>query len=153
MRAGLALAFAFTLAACAREPAAPPSALIENPPESAQPVALEILRHLAAGEVEQAARLSNAPQRRLEVLREYRARVGEEEFKRVFREYLSPENRVVAEIGLGHRRLLVWRLASAEGAVVGQYYVLSDGRFVMDDEPSRERAGLSKVLTRYRSLR
>lgn len=125
--------------------------LIENPAESAKPVASEILHHLAAGEIEQAARFSNAPERRAEVLREFRARVGEEEFKRVYREYLAPDNRVIAEVGLGPRRLLVWKLGGAGDRVVGQYYVWLDGRFVMDDERSPERVELTRALERYRS--
>ena len=140
------------LAACAHE--APresaPYPLIENPADSAQPVAMQILRHLAAGEIEQAAKFSNAPERRAEVLREFRARVGEEEFKRVYSEYLAPENRVIAEIGLGPRRLLVWKLGTASDRVVGQYYVRIDDRFVMDDERTPERAELSRALARYR---
>ncbi len=140
------------LAACAHE--APqeltPSQLIENPAESAQPVARQILRYLAAGDIEQAAKFSNAPERRAEVLREFRARVGEEEFKRVYSEYLAPENRVIAEVGLGPRRLLVWRLGAAGDRVVGQYYVRVDDRFVMDDERSAERRELARALAKYR---
>ena len=143
------------LAACAHE--APretgPYQLIENPAESAQPVALQILRYLAAGEIDQAAKFSNAPERRAEVLREFRARVGEEEFKRVYSEYLAPENRVIAEIAFGPRRLVVWRLGTAGNRVVGQYYVRVDDRFVMDDERSPERTELTRALAKYRSTK
>lgn len=141
------------LLACAHEEPreTPPYQLIENPVESAKPVAMEILRHLAAGEIDQAANLSNAPERRAEVLREFRARVGEEEFKRVYSEYLAPENRVIAEYALGPRRLLVWKLSTAANRVVGQYYVRVDDRFLMDDERSRERAELSRALAKLRS--
>ena len=141
------------LTACAHE--APresaPYQLIENPAESAQPVALQILRHLASGEIDQAAKFSNAPERRAEVLREFRARVGDDEFKRVYSEYLAPGNRVIAELALGPRRLLVWKLGSAGDRVVGQYYVRVDDRFVMDDERSAERAELTRALSRFRS--
>ena len=139
------------LAACAHESRREsPYQVIENPAESAQPVALQILRYLAAGDIDQAAKLSNAPERRAEVLREFRARVGEAEFKRVYSEYLAPENRVIAELGLGPRRLLVWKLGTAGGRVVGQYYVLIDGRFLMDDERSSERTELARALAKYR---
>ena len=141
------------LAACAHETPqeTSPYQLVENPVESAKPVAIEILRHLAAGEIDQAAKFSNAPERRAEVLREFRARVGEQEFKRVYSEYLAPENRVIAELGLGPRRLLVWKLGAVGDRVVGQYYVLSDGRFLLDDERSSERAELTRALARYRA--
>ena len=112
---------------------------------------MQILRYLAAGEIEQAAQLSNAPQRRYEVLNEFRARVGEQEFKRLYGQYLAPENRVVAELALGSRHLLVWKLGSHGDRVVGQYYVLLDGRFVMDDAPNPGRAELARALAQYRS--
>jgi hypothetical protein len=114
---------------------------------SAQPVALRILGHLAAGEIEQAARLSNEPERRREVLRDYLARVGEDEFKRVFSEYTSPPNRMVEEIAIGRHRLLVWRLGAR---LAGQYYVDVDGSFLMDERPGPERAALQRVLRERR---
>lgn len=124
--------------------------LVEDLAESAKPVAMQILRYLAAGDIDQAAKFSNAPERRAEVLREFRGRVGEQEFKRVYGEYFAPENRVIAEVALGERRLLVWKLGSAGDRVVGQYYVRVDDRFVMDDERSAERAQLARSLSRYR---
>ena len=141
------------LTACAHEipRETAPYQLVENPVESAKPVAMGILRLLAAGEIDQAAKFSNSPGRRAEVLREFRARVGDEEFKRVYGEYLAPENRVIAELGLGPRRLLVWKLGSAGDRVVGQYYVRVDDRFLMDDERSPERAELTRALARYRA--
>ena len=81
--------------------------------DSAHPTALRILRHLAQGEIEAAAALSNAPRQRLELLRNYRNFVGEEEFKRIYGRYLAPENKLVAEVALGPRRLLVWDLGEA----------------------------------------
>jgi hypothetical protein len=124
--------------------------LVENPAESSQPTARQILDYLAAGDIESAAKLSNAPDRRAEVLREFRSRVGEEEFKRVYREYLAPGNRVIAEIALGPRRLVVWQLGTAKDRVAGQYFVLVDGRFLMDDERSSEREALAQTLNSYR---
>jgi hypothetical protein len=106
--------------------------------ESAHPAALEVLRHLAEGNIDAAAKLSNAPQRRLEVLRDYRRAVGEDEFRRIFAEYLN--NHVVAEVAIGPRRLLVWQLPEADERLAGQFYVLVDGRFVMDDVPSPVRS-------------
>ncbi len=115
---------------------------------SARASAGQILRHLAEGSIEKAAELSNAPQRRYEVLRDYRASVGDAEFKRVFAEYLG--SRVVDEIAIGNRRLLIWDLAEDTHQLAGQYYVEVDGRFLMDDVPSRERAALARVLQSYR---
>jgi len=82
------------------------------------------------------------------VLRDYRASVGEDEFKRVFAQYLG--NRIVDEIAIGDRRLLIWDLAQASHQLAGQYYVEVEGRFLMDDLPSEERARLTLVLQSYR---
>jgi hypothetical protein len=119
--------------------------------DSAHPTAVLVLRHLANGDIEAAAALSNAPQRRLEVLRGYREAIGEAEFKRVFGRYLAPENRLIAEVALGAHRLLVWKLAQAGNHLAGQFYVEIEGRFLMDDVPSRERSQLRAVLEDYRS--
>ncbi len=115
---------------------------------SARPTAGQILRHLTAGNIEDAAALSNVPQRRLEVLRDYRASVGDEEFKRVFAQYL--QKRIIAEIAIGPRRLIIWELAEASNQLAGQFYVEAEGRFLMDDVPSEARSDLRRVLQSYR---
>src|SRR5262249_54322102 len=120
----------------------------ESDTQSARAAAHEVLARLAAGDLEGAAALSNAPKRRLEVLSDYRKSVGEEKFKRVFAEYQrSP---VRAEIAIGERRVLIWDLAEPDNQVAGQFYVRVDGRFVMDDVPSIERRDLRRVLLAYR---
>lgn len=119
---------------------------------SAQLAAQRVLRHLAAGEIDEASQLSNEPVRRREVLRDYLARVGEAEFKRVFAEYLSPRNRVVAEYAIGAHRLIVWDLAEAGHRIAGQYYVQVGSAFLMDDRPSAERSALRRLLERERRL-
>ena len=137
----------FTLALAASVPSAHAQhRLVSDPAESAQPVALTILKHLAAGELEPAAALSNAPERRLEVLSEYRRSVGDEEFKRVFGRYFAPENRILMEAAIGRRRLVIWDLGEAGHQLAGQYFVEVNGRFVMDDVPSAERSELQRVL-------
>jgi hypothetical protein len=124
--------------------------VVTDPAESAQPVALQILKHLAAGELEAAAALSNAPERRLEVLREFHNAVGDEQFKKLFGRYFAPENRIVMEAAIGARRLLVWDLGEANHQLAGQYFVEVDGRFLMDDVPNPERAKLQRVLAAER---
>ena len=109
-----------------------------------------MLHHLSEGNLEAAAALSNAPRQRLELLRGYRDAIGEEEFKRVFGRYFAPENKLIAEVALGPRRLLVWELGEAGGQVAGQIYVETDGKFLMDDVPSAERSKLRDVLETYR---
>jgi hypothetical protein len=125
--------------------------LITDPAESAQPTALELLRHLAAGELEAAAALSNAPQRRLEVLRDFQRSVGEEEFKRLFGRYFAPENRILVEAAIGKHRLLVWKLGEADNQLAGQYYVEVGGKFRLDDVPNAERTRLQRALESYRT--
>ena len=125
--------------------------LVADSKESAKPVAAQILRHLAAGELEEAALLSNAPRRRFEVLSEYRAQVGDEEFRRIYGEYLKAQNRVVAEVAIDSRRLIIWDLG--EQRIAGQYYVAVDGRFLMDEAPRDERDPLRAILQAYRAGR
>ena len=90
----------------------PPDAHLARPtgelkPASALDAAKLLNLHLSSGDIEEAALLSNAPSRRFEVLRDYRESVGEEEFKRVFAQYFFPQNRLLAEIAIGRRRLLI----------------------------------------------
>lgn len=124
--------------------------VVEAGEASAQPVALQMLTYLAAGQIDQAARLSNEPSRRTEVLRDYIAIVGEAEFRRVYAQYLQPENKLVAEVAMGPRRLLIWDLKTAGHRLAGQYYIESDGRFLMDDRPGPERFALQQVLAEHR---
>jgi len=111
--------------------------------------ARELARDLAAGDIKAASMLSNAPERRYEVLREYRDWVGPDEFKRVYAQYFSPRSRVVAEIGIEHHRLLVWRLDGSDH-LAGQFYAEIGGRFLLDDVPGVERARLRRLLEAYR---
>lgn len=120
-------------------------------PDSALGTALVVLRHLAEGNIEEAAVLSNKPRARFLVLYNYRRNVGDEAFKSLFARYLAASERVKAEVALGPRRLLVWDLGEPESQVVGQYYIEIEGKFLMDDVPSAERAQLRRVLQSYRS--
>ncbi|HEU5175914.1 MAG TPA: hypothetical protein VFU24_00530 [Burkholderiales bacterium] len=142
----------FVAALLAAAPAFAQERLVEpSAPDSARGTALTVLKHLAEGNLEQAAALSNAPKRRFEVLRDYRDTVGEEEFKRLFGRFLAPDNRLIAEVAIGPRRLLVWELADSRHQLAGQFYIEVDGKFLMDDVPSRERTELRRVLRRYRA--
>jgi hypothetical protein len=120
-------------------------------PTSALDTAKLIYLHLSDGDIEQAALLSNSPKRRYEVLRDYRESVGEAEFKRVFAQYLAPENRLLAEIAIDNRRLLVWDLREGARQIAGQYFVEVDGAYLIDDVPNEQRTRLRWVLEAYRS--
>ena len=119
--------------------------------DSAAPTAQRMLALLAEGKIEDVAAMSNAPQRRRQVLDDYLKRVGDAEFKRIFAQYASPPNRLVAEVAIGDRRLLVWQLAGAGQVLAGQYFVRDGERFVLDDVPNTERAQLGRVLQAYRT--
>lgn len=123
----------------------------ELAPTSALDAAKLLNLHLSAGDIEEAALLSNAPRRRFEVLREYRDSVGEEEFKRVFAQYLSTQSRLLAEIAIGRHRLLIWDLKQGVTRIAGQYFVEIDGRYLVDDVPNDERTSLRWVLEAYRA--
>lgn len=123
---------------------------VEEGRESARGAATELLQLLAQGDIEKAARLSNAPARRYEVLKSYRDSVGEEEFRRVYGRYFEPTNRLVAEAALGRRRLLIWDLGEAGNHLAGQFFIEMEGRYVLDDVPSAQRTELQRVLEDYR---
>lgn len=123
----------------------------ELAPTSALDAAKLLNLHLSAGDIEEAALLSNAPRRRFEVLRDYRESVGEEEFKRVFAQYFYPQNRLLAEIGVGKHRLLIWDLKQGAKRIAGQYFVEIEGRYLVDDVPNDARTSLRWVLEAYRA--
>jgi hypothetical protein len=133
--------------------AQPEYRLITDPAESALESARQLLRLLSEGNIEAAARLSNAPERRYEVLRDYRDAVGDEELKGVYARYFHPGNRLLAEAAIGKRRLLIWSLGEAYDALAGQFFVEVDGRFLLDDVPHPERRKLEQVLSKYRNPR
>ena len=123
----------------------------ELAPTSALDAAKLLNLHLSAGDLEEAALLSNAPRRRFEVLRDYRESVGEEEFKRVFAQYFLPQNRLLAEIAIDRHRLLIWDLKEGATRIAGQYFVEIEGRYLIDDVPNDTRTSLRWVLEAYRS--
>jgi len=120
---------------------------------SAAATAAHLLSLLAEGRIDDAAALSNAPARRAQVLRQYQDAVGEAEFRRIFGLYGKPPNRLVAEVVIGERHLLIWDLADANHRLAGQYFVRSGERFVLDDGVSEERTRLQRVLGAYREGR
>ena len=135
------------LAGCAAAPPRelPPYREVVDAGDSARATAERILKHLAAGDIDAAAALSNAPERRAQLLRDYRDRVGEAEFRRIFTEYAS--HPVAREVALGERRLVMWDL---DGPLSAQYFVRAGDNFVLDDVPSKERSELRRVLASFR---
>ena len=127
-----------------------PAAPLE--PVSALDTAKLLNRSLTAGNIEEAALLSNAPKRRFEVLRDYRDSVSEDGFKQVYAEYFQPGNRVVAELSMGNHSLLVWHLR-ASNRYAGQFYVQIDGKFYVDDRPGPSRTALRRLLDAIRAGR
>ena len=120
---------------------------------SASATAGRLLSLLAEGKIDEAAALSNAPERRAQVLRQYQDAVGDVEFRRIFARYAKPPNRLAAEVVIGERHLLIWDLAEANHRLAGQYFVRSGDGFQMDDALSEERTRLQRVLAAYRDGR
>jgi hypothetical protein len=85
------------------------------------------------------------------VLRDYYAAVGEAEFRRIFAQYAA--QRVIAEVAIGERRLIVRDLGDAEHHLAGLYFVRVGSGFLVDDVPGEERSGLARVLAAYRAGR
>jgi hypothetical protein len=140
----------------------PPDAHLLRPdtkpvPTSALESAKLIIFHLADGDIEQAALLSNSPRRRYEELANFKKTYGDDQFKRIFAEYFDPKNSVAAEIVVDNRSLLIWKLSSASKAgtpafhYAGQYFVQIDGAYLIDDVPNDQRTRLRWVLEAYRS--
>ncbi len=123
----------------------------ETVPAGVLDIARLLHLYLSMGDIEEAALLSNSPRRRFEVLREYRESVGEDEFKRVFTQYLQPENRLLAEIAIDKHRLLIWDLRQGANRIAGQYFVEIEGRYLVDDVPNETRTRLRWVLEAYRN--
>ena len=123
----------------------------ELAPTSALDAAKLLNLHLSAGDILEAAVLSNAPRRRFEVLRDYRESVGPEEFKKVFSQFLSSQNRLIAEIAIDRHRLLIWDLKEGATRIAGQYFIEIEGRYFIDDVPNDTRTSLRWVLEAYRS--
>lgn len=126
---------------------APPDA--PTPADSPLATFRLLQKHLVAGDIEEAALLSNEPKRRYEVLRDYRNAVGEEAFRKVYAEYFDPANRLVAEARIGEHSLLVWRIESGR-RLAGQYYTRVEGRWLTDDVPTETRRKLRAVLEHLR---
>ena len=126
------------------DPAAAPSQ------GSALDTAKLLNQYLAAGKLEEAALLSNAPKRRYEVFRDYRLDVGEEPFRQAFAQYFTKENRLAAEIAIGTHTLLIWHLARTDH-YAGLFFMQIDGRMLIDDVPSEARSRLRRLLEAWRS--
>jgi hypothetical protein len=126
-------------------------------PTTALDAAKLIILHLADGEIEDAALLSNSPRRRYEELVKFREASGADHFKRLYSQYFSPENRLIAEIAIDRQRLVLWELKAAEKAgrpdsiVTGQFFVEVDGLYLLDDKPNETRARLQSILRDYQS--
>ena len=119
-------------------------------PDSALGTAKLVLRHLAAGKIEDVALLSNAPKARFERLHEALQGWNEEDFRRAYSRYLSPESRIVAEIAIEPHRMLIWRLADIDH-LIGFFFVEVEGKFLLDDVPGERRSRLRRVLEAYRA--
>jgi hypothetical protein len=126
------------------DPAAAPSR------GSALDTAKLLNQYLAAGKLEEAALLSNAPKRRYEVFRDYRQDVGEEPFRQVFAQYFTPENRLAAEIAIGTHTLLIWHLAQTD-RYAGLFFMQIDGLMLIDDVPGETRSQLRRLLEAWRA--
>ena len=121
-------------------------------PTDALNTAKLVTQHLAAGRVEEASLLSNAPKARYERLRENLAGWTEDDFARAYGRYFAPENRIVGDAAIGNHRLLMWYLKDTE-YLTGYFLVEVDGKFLLDDVPSETRSKLRQVLEAHRSGR
>lgn len=127
-------------------------AAADSAPTDALSAAKLVTRHLAAGRIEEASLLSNAPRARFDRLRESLAGWTEADFERAYGRYFAPGNRIVGEAMIGRHRLLMWHLKDVDH-LAAFYFVEVDGRLLLDDVPSEARAKLRRVLEAFRSGR
>lgn len=121
-------------------------------PTDALSTAKLVTQHLAAGRIEEASLLSNAPKARYERLRESLADWTEVDFARAYGRYFAPENRIIGDAAIGKHRLLMWYLKDTD-YLTGYFVVEVDGKFLLDDVPSETRSRLRQVLEAHRSGR
>jgi GAF domain-containing protein len=116
--------------------------------ESARTAARWVVQKLAEGDLHAVANVSNAPRERLKALADYQARVGPEEFKRIYARFLKHE--IIDEYAVGPYHLVIWDLVEADGHLAGQYFVREGPAFMIDDRPSAAREQLRRLLQGYR---
>jgi hypothetical protein len=131
---------------------APPAERPGADGSAALATARRLHEHLARGEIEAAALLSNSPKRRFEIYRDYLESVGEAGFRQVYAQYLDSSTQPLAEIAIGERRLVVWKLAGLAQAT-GEFFIRVDDETYMDDVPSEDRQLLRRILDTYRPPR
>ena len=121
-------------------------------PTDALSAAKLVTRHLAAGRIEEASLLSNAPKARFDRLRESLAGWNAADFEHAYGRYFAPGNRIVGEAVIGNHRLLMWYLKDVDH-LAAYYFVEVNGKLLLDDVPSEARAKLRRVLEAFRSGR
>jgi hypothetical protein len=119
-------------------------------PTDALSTAKLVTRELAAGRLEAAALLSNAPKARYARLRESFGTWGKADFERVFGGYFAPQNRIVALAAIGRHCVLMWYLKDRD-YLTAYFFVEVDGKVLLDDVPSETRTRLHRVLEAYRA--
>lgn len=111
-----------------------------------------VTRHLAAGRLEEASLLSNAPKARFELLRASFGGWSDADFARAFGRYFAPENRIVGNAAIGHHHLVMWYLKDSD-YLTAYFFVEVDGKLLLDDVPNETRASLRRVLEAHRTGR
>jgi len=119
-------------------------------PTSALNTAKLVTRYLSEGRIEDASLLSNAPKARYERLRESFEGWSAADFERAYGRYFAPGNRIVGEAAIGEHRLIMWYLKDTD-YLTGYFLVEIEGKLLLDDVPSKQRASLRRVLEAYRS--
>jgi hypothetical protein len=119
-------------------------------PTSAINTAKLLHRHLAEGNLEEAALLSNAPKARFAILRESFEGWTPEDFRNAYDRYFQKQNRIIAEVVMGRHRLVMWQLDDV-GYIAGYIFVDVEGKVLLDDVPGPERDRIRRVLQAFRA--
>lgn len=110
---------------------------------------LALYRALTTGDMEKVAALSNDPEKTVEKYRQYRERLGDADFRKMFTSYFDGSSTYTHELTIGSHHLLLIE-DTDNAALAAQFYEARDGKFLVDEKPSPERDQLGKLFMAIR---
>lgn len=110
---------------------------------------LTLYRALGSADISTAAAMSNDRERTYTKYEKYLERIGPAEFKKMFASYFVGGASFTHELIIGaHHMLLVED--STDDTIAAQFYVVADGKYLIDEKPSPERDQLGAIFNAVR---
>lgn len=110
---------------------------------------LSLYRALAAADISSAAAMSNDRERTYAKYERYIERLGAAEFKKMFATYFVGGASYTHELVIGEHHMLLIEDPS-DDTIAAQFYVLTDGKYLVDEKPGRERDQLGRIFMAVR---